>query len=59
MVMHPTGRIFGLAYGELFELDPTTKAKTTISSSGGACLTLGINGELYFQRGINLWSYNL
>ncbi|MFA4867327.1 MAG: hypothetical protein WC623_03965 [Pedobacter sp.] len=59
MVMHPTGRIFGLAYGELFELDPTTKAKTTISSSGGVCLTLGINGELYFQRGINLWSYNL
>ncbi|MNE34022.1 hypothetical protein D3C80_1277230 [compost metagenome] len=59
MVMHPTGRIFGLAYGELFELDPITKAKTAISTGGGVCLTLGINGELYFQRGINLWSYNL
>lgn len=59
LVLHPSGRIFGLAYGELFELDPVTKAKTTISASGGSCLTLGINGELYFHRGINLWRYNL
>nr|WP_121269766.1 hypothetical protein [Pedobacter schmidteae] len=59
LVLHSSGRIFGLAYGELFELDPVTKAKTTISASGGSCLTLGTNGELYFHRGINLWRYNL
>lgn len=59
LILHPTGRIFGLAYGELFELDPLTKVKTTLATGGGSCLTLGINGELYFHRGLNLWRYNL
>ncbi len=57
LLLHPSGRIFGVAYGELFELNPITKAKTVISNQASNALTMDANGDLYFHRGVNLWKY--
>lgn len=58
LVTHPSGRVFGVCYGDFFELNPTTKQKTTITTNAYNALTLDENtGYLYFQYGLNLWRY--
>ncbi len=57
LILHPSGRIFGKAYGELFELNPVTKTKTAIGKAS-ASLTMDDKGHyLYFNRDIDLWRY--
>ncbi|MDI9604425.1 MAG: hypothetical protein QM305_03720 [Bacteroidota bacterium] len=57
LILHPSGRIFGRAYGELFELNPVTKTKTAIGNAS-ASLTMDDKGHyLYFSRDIDLWRY--
>ncbi|MFD1628312.1 hypothetical protein [Pseudopedobacter beijingensis] len=58
LVLHPSGRIFGVCYGDFFELNPQTKVKTTISTDASHSLTMDKNtGYLYYQKVLNLWQY--
>ncbi len=59
LLSHKNGKIYGVAYGELFELDATTKNKTTLSKSTSRSLVADSKGNLYFHQGINLWKYSI
>lgn len=57
LTIHPSGRIFGVGYGDLFELNAKTKAKTTLTKGAGFSLATDDNGNLYYNSGINLFKY--
>jgi hypothetical protein len=59
LLNHKNGKVYGVAYGELFELNATTKSKTAISKSASRSLVADQDGNLYFHQGINLWKYTL
>ena len=58
LIQHASGRIFGVGYGDLFEINTSTKQKRTISTKASYSLTMDPNsGHLYFQKDLNLWKY--
>lgn len=57
MILHSNGKIYGISYGEFFELNPATKTKTTISNHSASTLTMDANGHFYYTSSLNLWRY--
>lgn len=56
LLIHPSGQIYGTGGGQLFKIDPKTKAVSTILKPASR-LSMDKQGRLYFSRGSDLWQY--